>query len=238
MIIYKLTNKYNNKVYIGLTTSTLERRLAQHHYESRHNVNRPLYRAMRKYGEDAFLAEVIDTASSLDELKEKEKYWIKYYNSYGANGYGYNATTGGDVRTHPPVPYLKIDLRNGKILKEYAKAELCNKEHSGATQSADKIMEVQYTDYIFIKKEKVKNFTDEQIKDYAFSLRPKVICQLDKNNNLIRRWINTSEILKEHPDYTKSCIFACLWGKRKTHKKYKWRYYEDWRNDLSDMQDS
>ena len=131
---------------------------------------------MRKYGEDAFLAEVIDTASSLDELKEKEKYWIKYYNSYGANGYGYNATTGGDVRTHPPVPYLKIDLRNGKILKEYAKAELCNKEHSGATQSADKIMEVQYTDYIFIKKEKVKNFTDEQIKDYAFSLRPKVIC--------------------------------------------------------------
>ena len=238
MIIYKLTNKYNNKVYIGLTTSTLERRLVQHHYESRHNVDRPLYRAMRKYGEDAFLAEVIDTASSLDELKEKEKYWIKYYNSYGANGYGYNATTGGDVRTHPPVPYLKIDLHNGKILKEYAKAELCNKEHSGATQSADKIMEVQYTDYIFIKKEKVKNFTDEQIKDYAFSLRPKVICQLDKNNNLIRRWINTSEILKEHPDYTKSCIFACLWRKRKTHKKYKWRYYEDWRNDLSDMQDS
>ena len=237
MIIYKLTNKYNNKVYIGLTSSTLEKRLAQHHYESRHNIDRPLYRAMRKYGEDAFLAEIIDTASSLDELKEKEKYWIKYYNSYGANGQGYNATTGGDVRTHPPVPYLKIDLRNGKILKEYTTAELCNKEHSGATQSADKIVEVQYTDYIFIKKEKVKNFTDEQIKDYAFSLRPKVICQLDKNNNLIRRWINTSEILKEHPNYNKSCIFACLWGKRKTHKNYKWRYYKDWRNDLFNMQD-
>ena len=238
MIIYKLTNKCNNKIYIGLTTSTLERRLAQHHYDSRHNVDRPLYRAMRKYGEDAFTAEIIDTASSLEELKEKERYWIQYYKSYGIYGQGYNATTGGDVRTHPPVSYLKIDLRTGEILKEYSQAEQCNKEHNGATQSADKIIQVQYTDYIIIKKEKVKNFTKEQIKDYAFSLRPKVICQLDKDNNLIRRWINSSEILKEHPDYTKSCIFACLWGKRKTHKKYQWKYYEDWRDDLFDMQES
>jgi hypothetical protein len=35
-------------------------------------VDRPLYRAMRKYGEDAFVAEIIDTASSLEELKQKE----------------------------------------------------------------------------------------------------------------------------------------------------------------------
>lgn len=236
MIIYKLTNKYNEKVYIGLTTVTLNQRLKQHHYDSRHGVDRPLYRAMRKYGEDAFVAEIIDTASSLEELKQKEQYWIKYYDSYGPNGHGYNATIGGDVRTHPCVPYIKIDLRSGKVLKEYERAELCNQEHNGATQSADKIIQVQYTDYIIVKKEKIKDFTDEQIKDYAFSLRPKVICQLDKNNNLIRRWINTSEILKEHPDYTKSCIMACLWGKRKTHKKYQWKYYQDWRDSLSNIQ--
>jgi len=119
MIIYKLTNKYNNKSYIGLTTASLEQRLRQHHYESRHGVDRPLYRAMRKYGEDAFIATIIDSASSLQELKEKEQYWIQYYNTYGALGKGYNATKGGDVRTHPPVGYTQINILNGEIMASF-----------------------------------------------------------------------------------------------------------------------
>lgn len=48
--------------------------------------------------------------------------------------------------------------------------------------------------------------------------------------------MNSSDILKQHPDYDKGCIMACLWRKRKTHKKYQWKYYKDWRDDLSDMQ--
>jgi len=60
----------------------------------------------------------------------------------------------------------------------------------------------------------------EEIKQYAYSLRPKIICQLDKDNNVIKRWINSSAILKEHPSYTKSCIMKCLWGERKTHKGF------------------
>ncbi len=52
MIIYKLTNKINGKVYIGLTTRTLEERINQHHYDCSHRVDRSLYRAMRKYYRD------------------------------------------------------------------------------------------------------------------------------------------------------------------------------------------
>lgn len=237
MIIYKLTNQINNKSYIGLTTNTLQQRLAQHNYEANHGTDRPLYRAIRKYGIETFKAEVIDTATNLDELKEKEQYWIKYYNTYGANGQGYNATEGGDVRTHPLVPYLQIDLKTGEIINEFKSAEECNSFFPGATQNADKILEVQYRNDIFIKKFSVQDLSKQQIKDYAFSLRPKVICQLDKDGKLVQRWINTSEILKVHPDYTKSCIFNCLWGNRKTHKGYMWKYYSDWRSDLFAMQD-
>lgn len=235
MIIYKLTNQINNKSYIGLTTNTLSQRLAQHAYEAKHGTDRPLYRAIRKYGIEAFSAEIIDTATNLDELKEKEQYWIEYYNTYGANGQGYNATKGGDVRTHPSVPYLQIDLKSGEIINEFSSAEECNSFCPGATQNADKVLEVQYRNDIFVKKFNVQNLSKQQIKDYAFSLRPKVICQLDKNGQLIQRWVNTSEILKVHPDYTKSCIFNCLWGNRKTHKGYMWKYYSDWRNDLFAM---
>ena len=79
MIIYKLTNLINNKVYIGLTTKTLAQRLSQHHYDSRHGVDRPLYRAMRKYGEDKFSAEIIDSAENLQDLKEKEQYLFLFF---------------------------------------------------------------------------------------------------------------------------------------------------------------
>jgi hypothetical protein len=36
---------------------------------------------MAKYGEESFTLEIIDFADTYDELKEKEKYWIKWYNS-------------------------------------------------------------------------------------------------------------------------------------------------------------
>lgn len=221
MIIYKLTNMVNNKIYIGLTTNTLEQRLSQHHYESRHGVNRPLYYAMRKYGENAFKAEIIDTANSLTELKEKEQYWIKFYNSYGANGQGYNATIGGDVRTHPPESYLQISLIDGHLINEFESARECNKKLGGsATQKADKITMTQYKDWVLVKKNKVLNLSEEELKKYVYSLRPKMICQLDLQNNLINRWINSTAILAQYPNYTKSDIFACLHGERKTHQGY------------------
>lgn len=223
MIIYKITNQVNGKIYIGLTKHSLAQRLSQHHYDSRHGVDRPLYRAMRKYGEDKFSAEIIDSAEDLEELKEKEKYWIKYYNSYGANGKGYNATAGGDMTVHKPVGYTKISLKDGTIIEQFEKAiDTTN------TQNADKITQTQYTDFVLVKTKNILNKTAEQIKNYAFSLRPKVICQLDKNNNLIARWMNSSDVISVYPNITKSCLFACLWGKRKTHLGFKWKYYQDY----------
>lgn len=52
--IYKITNKINGKVYIGKTTKTVQERWKEHLRESRteRSENRPLYRAIRKYGVD------------------------------------------------------------------------------------------------------------------------------------------------------------------------------------------
>ena len=46
-------------------------------------------RAIRKYGPDQWQLEVIDAATTQDELNQKEQYWIKYYNSVEE---GYNET--------------------------------------------------------------------------------------------------------------------------------------------------
>ncbi len=62
MIIYKITNLVNNKIYIGQTIKTAEERLKQHIYAAtKHITNTHLSYAIRKYGQDNFKIEIIDT---------------------------------------------------------------------------------------------------------------------------------------------------------------------------------
>lgn len=94
MIIYKITNLVNGKVYIGQTTKTLEQRILQHRNSFVSNVSTHLYHAMHKYGWDNFVFEVIDcSAETKLELNRLEQHYIKQYNSMID---GYNMTAGGE----------------------------------------------------------------------------------------------------------------------------------------------
>ena len=96
MYIYKITNKINNKIYIGqVYNKTIQDRFKRHINEASEKSKSYIGRAIYKYGKENFICELIDTASSLKELNEKEKYWISYYNSTNHN-IGYNLTPGGD----------------------------------------------------------------------------------------------------------------------------------------------
>ena len=87
----------NGKSYIGLTTQPKNKRNAQHKSCSRNTGNtRFVYNAIRKYGFKNLIYEILDTAENNDELREKEKAYIFFYNSYYINGCGYNRTIGGD----------------------------------------------------------------------------------------------------------------------------------------------
>ena len=91
--IYKITNKINNKSYIGQSID-IKIRWLQHIYEGkRNNPQGKLYSAMFKEGIDNFSFEVLEECP-LDQnvLNEKERQWIEYYNSYEN---GYNSTKGG-----------------------------------------------------------------------------------------------------------------------------------------------
>ena len=96
MYIYKITNKINNKIYIGQTyNKTIYDRFNRHIKEACPKSKSYIDRAISKYGEENFICELIDTANSLNELNQKEIYWISYYNSINHN-IGYNLTSGGD----------------------------------------------------------------------------------------------------------------------------------------------
>lgn len=87
--IYKITKKENGKSYIG-QSNDIERRFKEHTFKNKI----PIDKAIQKYGKESFQFEILEECS-LDELDEKERYWINYYNTY--KGFGYNCSEGGGL---------------------------------------------------------------------------------------------------------------------------------------------
>lgn len=100
MIIYKITNSVNGKVYIGYDSNDKEQhvRFKDHLRDAENGSNRHLHRAIRKYGSANFTCETLESGiNDKNILKDREIYWIGVYDSYLGNGY--NMTRGGDGGT-------------------------------------------------------------------------------------------------------------------------------------------
>lgn len=99
MNVYKIINKVNDKVYIGQTKHSVEKRFKSHLAASRfplkEEYNYYLKRAIRKYGENNFECVLVDAATTPEELNRKEMDWIEKCKSYLPE-FGYNDTRGGD----------------------------------------------------------------------------------------------------------------------------------------------
>ena len=110
--IYKITNTINGKSYIGQTIQNVKERFYQHCATkcSKAVSNMAIHRAIKKYGKSNFTVEVIEEIDSAN-LNDRERYWIKYYNSYNN---GYNSTKGGQDGCKP-FKYLDVE----SIIKEY-----------------------------------------------------------------------------------------------------------------------
>jgi group I intron endonuclease len=93
MIVYKATNMVNDKVYIGKTVHSLERRKSQHLHELKKNNNQYFKRALRKYGKENFEWEVLTETDDEKKLNVLEKFYIAAYKKMTDV---YNLTNGGE----------------------------------------------------------------------------------------------------------------------------------------------
>lgn len=94
--LYLITNNITGLQYVGKTYSSVEKRWKDHIKKSKTDIDRPLYRAISKYGPDNFVIEVIG-AYEEGELEDKEIALIAELDTYKN---GYNATLGGDGRRY------------------------------------------------------------------------------------------------------------------------------------------
>ena len=92
--IYGIKNILNNKIYVGKTGMNFGDRWDNHKALLRGNKhdNPYLQNAWNKYGEESFEFIVIEDCQ-VEELNDKEMYWIKYYKELGL---AYNLHNGGD----------------------------------------------------------------------------------------------------------------------------------------------
>lgn len=203
MIIYKITNKINGKVYIGQTVRSLKERFAEHCKPSSECV--ALIKAIKKYGKRNFKLEILHKAVDLVELNEKEEFYIKLYNSADKK-FGYNCNLGGKNRLHTEETKNKIRLAHlGKKRKPFTK------EHRKKLSLANR------------KRKGEKRTLEARINcSLAAGAKPFVVFQKNINKK-IGVWLSQT-LCAEQLNINKSKISACLLGRRNSHKGYTFKY--------------
>lgn len=141
--IYKVTNKQNNKVYIGVTEQGVDARLKGHFCKAKSGSNYAFHKAIREYGENAFMIETIDVTIDVKLAPELEKKYIKLFHS-NEEQFGYNSTTGGEYVVITEAMRLamsngqrgceKLRLRKGVI--QYSHDGKFIKEFRGITEAS------------------------------------------------------------------------------------------------------
>ena len=175
-VIYKIYNDINDKVYIGQTVRTMDRRWKEHLNAAQGaNRNTALYNAMRKYGIESFHIEMVKECSE-KELDYYEEYYIKQFNSLVPNGY--NMTTGGDKGK-------KLDY--DEVVRIYFE---CNQNEAEVLRKYG--IHPAITCYIL----KEKGYTPQ--KNYEKQGVPYYEC--DADNNIIRKFNNAYELATTYQD--------------------------------------
>ena len=212
--IYKITNDINNKIYVGKTASSLDKRFQEHERDSRKTTleKRPLYNAIRKYGIQHFEISLIEECDSI-QVDEREIYWIEYYHGYS---YGYNATIGGDGTTLYDYDEIAQLIHDGFTTIEI-------KEKIGCC--ADTVRKIS-TIYNLIITESSNDLKVNMSKSKI------PVSQYDKQNNFIQnfnsyadaaRWLQENNYVNGNLSGVRSKIGEVCTGKRKTAYQFIWR---------------
>ncbi len=194
MIIYKITNLINNKIYIGQTVKTLEQRWKEHLKSAKNNDHKHLYQSINYYGKNNFKIEIIDQANSIDELNSKEKYWINYYKSLDPN-IGYNNIDGGIAN---PMNYNNIKdyhdskMRSKEIREKISRTMKTLRQEKGFSQETrNKISQKLKGNQHF----KGKKRTKTAIQKTSKSLFKSVYC-IDLEENVLKQFNSVIEAAK------------------------------------------
>lgn len=228
--IYKITNDINDKVYIGQTIHTINSRFKNHIKEAqnprkdkkRNTLHCPLYLAMRKYGTNHFFVEQIEQCGN-EQLDEKERYWIAYFNSYRN---GYNATIGGQEKGSI-IPKEEKELWWEEYVSGKRVKEISEKYHRNCNTISKFFAEEKQPEYTQIHKKimaktAVKNSSNSHKKHLK-----RLIVQYDLKGKYIKTIYSSEDIDILNADNVCCCVKAILRKGNHYAYGYQWKYLDD-----------
>lgn len=233
-IVYKATAP-NGKSYIGITITNLEERIRCHLKAVMKGSKFPFHSAIRKYGKDKIRWELIDKASSWEKLCKLERKYIKEFETYKN---GYNLTLGGEGTfglKHGPEFRLKDSL----IRKQYflnpenrIKQSIANKEahknNPAQAKQHSRFMKERY------QKSSERGKTADGMRRYLSNkdnllkhalVRGARAFLVYYGDKFVGEWIIQSQCAKDL-GLSKAHINHCLYGERKIHKGYSFKFKE------------
>ena len=170
--------------------------------------DRPLYRAMRKYGLSNFTIELLEET---DNPEEREVFWIEQKGSFK---HGYNATVGGDGKK-----YLDYDL----IIATYQKFGSQERTAKELGICGDSVRNILYARGIPIKSSSEVNREQYSKMVSMYSLQDEYICTFPSLHDAAYYMVENgltgckSSTIRTH-------ISEVCRGKRKTAAKFKWKF--------------
>lgn len=200
--IYKISNDINQKLYIGKTEFSIDKRWKEHCNDAlkNHNEKRPLYLAMQKYGIEHFTIELIEET---DNPEEREQFWIQYYNSYHD---GYNATLGGDGKKFLNYNQIYQLWQQGLLVEDISSQLNYDRGQVGKI-----LTELGISTQM--KRKRAKQIISHPV------------AQIDKNNNNILAIYNSvAEAERAMSQKSRGHIGSVCVGKRLSAYGYKWKY--------------
>ena len=236
MLIYKATNIQNGKVDIGQTVKSLSQRMSEHKCRSTYaDSHTKFYNAIKKYGWDKFVWEVIEESAcwTQEELNQKEQYYIQLYNSIEK---GYNTLVGGQCSTIDgeemavlcgSKPFYAFNLK-GELIGEFTNKREFARLYNIAPQRVVEMVQnksLSAKNIIVIDKE---NYTIELLQDRLKKCIKKLpFIAINKKTGEQSEIFTSIEECKKVLNLPTNChIGEVLKGQRKSSNGYVFKYIE------------
>lgn len=235
--IYKITNINNGKAYIGQSIDIMTRwRTHKNELNRGCHHNNHLQYAWNKFSADSFDFSIIEECS-VEDLDDREKFWINKFNTFGDNGY--NLTDGGREGQH--VDTLEVMCLNTKEIFTSTReaAEKYNVSISGISSclnrrikycgriNNERLVWRYVKEYVLLSDEEIKNLILDAYKPIDNNRSHSVICLNTMN-------VYDSLVSAEKDTGIKAThICSCCTGRTMCTEEINgvrslWMYYDDY----------
>lgn len=211
-IVYKAENTVTGEVYIGATSKSLIERKNDHLQKSSKGSDGFFHQVIRTYGSDSFVWTEVDSASSINELAEKETEYIYMYDSFQN---GYNSDKGGGFKK----TVYQYNVETGELVNSYDDLVSAANAVNANIRSVSNVC----------------LHTNKTCKGYNWSysstieansnldLRRKTVNQISLDGDIVACYESASEASRK-TGISKTCITRCCREEREQSGGFLWKY--------------